>query len=196
MPEALPREPAIRPVQKVGTASTAGVVLTLRPAATILRLCAPLDHAPFVAALAAAGLSLPEDPCISEQWGDATAFWVAPGEWWLVDIGATLTETTIRADLPARPRAIVDLSHSRTIMRIGGSQAVDLVAKGCPLDLDPTAFPTGGCPQSVLAGVNLLLHRLPANAGFDLYVPRSYARHLWEWLQLAGAEYRISVAAG
>lgn len=196
MADAPHREPAIRPQQGVGGASATGIVLTLRRAVTVLRLSAPGDAAGFVAALVAAGLALPRDACMSGPWGEtATVFWVGPGEWWLVDGDGALTETALRARLPARPRAIVDLSHGRTVVRVGGAKATELIAKGCPLDLYPVALPAGGCPQSVLAGVNLLLHRLPADAGCDLYIPRSYARHVWEWLHAAGAEYGIGVTA-
>lgn len=188
------REPAIWPEPGVG-ATSAGVILTLHHGLTVLRLCAPLDTATFVVALAKTGLALPTVACRSDPWDEGMAFWVGPGEWWLVGADGTLTEAAVRARLPIPPRAIVDLSHGRAVVRVGGTHAADIIAKGCPLDLDPAAFPAGGCPQSVLAGVNLLLHRVPADTGFDLYIPRSYARHVWEWLKQAGAEYGVGVVA-
>ena len=195
MPEAPQRDAAIRPEPGVGAASATGVILTPRQGLTVVRLCAPLDAAPFVAALANAGLGLPTVACTSGPWDEAVAFWVGPGEWWLVGADGALTEAAVRARLPVPPRAIVNLSHGRTVVRIGGARAGDVIAKGCPLDLDPAAFAAGGCPQSVLAGVNLLLHRLAQDDGFDLYIPRSYARHVWEWLLLAGAEYGVGITA-
>lgn len=195
MADAPQRDAAIGPEPGVGAASATGVVLTPRQGLTVVRLCAPLDAGPFTAALANAGLALPTVACTSGPWDAGLAFWVGPGEWWLVGADRALAEAAVRAHLPVPPRALVDLSHGRTVVRVAGGHAGDVIAKGCPLDLDPAAFPAGGCPQSVVAGVNLLLHRLPADDGFDLYIPRSYARHVWESLLLAGAEYGVGVTA-
>ena len=193
MPNVPERDSAVRLQPAADATDSAGVVLTVRLGITVLRLGAPLESEQFVAALAAADMPLPTVACRSASWDEGTVFWVSPGEWWLVGHNDTLAEPMLRSGLPVPPRALVDLSHGRTVIRIGGAHAGDVIGKGCPLDLDTDVFPVGGCPQSVLAGINLLLHRLPASRGFDLYTPRSYARHLWEWLLLAGAEYRVAV---
>ena len=50
----------------------------------------------------------------------------------------------------------------------------DVLARLVPLDLDPARFPAGSAARSLLRHVPLLL--LAREAGFDLLVPRSYAR--------------------
>ena len=40
----------------------------------------------------------------------------------------------------------------------------------------------------------MLIHALPDGERFDLYGPRSYAVHLWEWRTHAAAEFGYRVA--
>jgi len=112
------------------------------------------------------------------------ALWVAPGEWLLVGEGE---EIQIEA-------ASSDLSHGRTVFRIPANAARQILAKGCPLDLHPSAFPSGSCAQSLLAKADVLIYLHEDGGRFDLYVPRSYADYLWRWLEDAGAEYGVAVS--
>jgi heterotetrameric sarcosine oxidase gamma subunit len=91
--------------------------------------------------------------------------------------------------------AVTDVSGGRVALRIGGAKPRALLAKGCPLDLHPSAFRSGTCAQSVLAQVSVLIHALGDGEDFDLYAARSYAVHLWQWLTDAAAEFGYRVAA-
>ena len=119
--------------------------------------------------------------------GEATrALWLGPDEWLLV--GAV--------DVAALERdgaMVVDVGHARAVITVAGEYAVDVLAKGCPLDFDLAAFPVGACAQSRLARTSALLHRR-GEARFDLYVGRSFAVYTWQWLADAAAELGHAVA--
>jgi len=76
-------------------------------------------------------------------------------------------------------------------IRLSGSNAANLLAKGCTLDLHPRAFHTGQCAQTGLARANILLSKVDDAPSFDVFVRRSFAEYLALWLQHAGAEYGI-----
>ncbi len=75
------------------------------------------------------------------------------------------------------------VSDAYVAFTIHGNEARDVLAQGCPLDLDATAFPIGTCARSILAGAPVLLIRDPM--GFDLLVDRTLAKYLRQWLQTA-----------
>ena len=97
---------------------------------------------------------------------------IAPRRWWLVEDrerGAGL------AGVLGRRAALTDLSHARSVLRLGGPAARDVLAKLCRIDLHPSALPPGRVVQTALGQVPTLIHALEQEPGFDLYLPRSLA---------------------
>ncbi|MFQ5971565.1 MAG: sarcosine oxidase subunit gamma [Alphaproteobacteria bacterium] len=189
------RLPAVSPpAGRIGAAAGPGIVLELRRDVAVWRLCEPREPDGFHAAAEGQGRTLPREPNTVSAWDGAVALWVAPGEWFVVAEGDAVAADDLRALLAGPSGAVTDLSHARTVARISGARADELIAKGCPLDLDPARFPPGQCAQSVMSGVNVLLHKLDDRPSYDLYVMRSHAQHLWEWLLAAGAEFGIEIA--
>ena len=73
------------------------------------------------------------------------------------------------------------------MVRISGPRARDILAKGCPLDLHPTAFPGGACAQSLLGKISVTLDCLNENV-FEIIAGRAYAKSLLVWITNAAAE--------
>ncbi len=71
-----------------------------------------------------------------------------------------------------------------------------MLARLVPLDLAGAAFPAGTAARSLLRHVPLLI--VAGEAGFELLVPRSYARTAVEELGAAmrGVEARAALTAG
>ncbi|MBT6119694.1 MAG: sarcosine oxidase subunit gamma [Rhodospirillaceae bacterium] len=142
------------------------------------------------------GFALPLRPNTVAAGEDVTAFWLGPNEWLLAVIpyeGTPLAEDLDKALTGLHAGATV-LTDSRTVIGVSGPAARDVLAKGCPLDLHPSAFPSGSCAQSLLAKADVLIYLHEDGGRFDLYVPRSYADYLWRWLEDAGAEYGVAVS--
>ena len=124
-------------------------------------------------------------------------FWLGPDEWAVVTKpggGTRMTAAlskTLKVD--GMHAAVTDISDSRTCFKLSGRMARDVLAKGCSLDLHPNAFGTGECAQTILARVNVLLTKTATarngGATFEIYVLRSFATHLWAWLQDATDEF-------
>ena len=77
--------------------------------------------------------------------------------------------------------SVVDLSHHYTRMSLCGAEVRNLLAKGCSLDLRPSAFSPGDCARTLFAKSRVLLSSHDENS-FDLWVSNSFARYLAEWL--------------
>lgn len=123
------------------------------------------------------------------------ALWLAPDRWLIVSAReeSERLERRLAAGIGSAGAA-TDVSSGRTVVRIGGANARDLLAKGCPLDLHPRAFAAGHCAQSLIAQVNVLLHAVDESR-VDLYVARGFGLTMWEWLTDAAAEFGCRINA-
>lgn len=157
------------------------VTLAVRPHVGILSLRGQARDAVFLAATERLlGVALPQEVGTTRLVAAGQVLALSPSEWWLVTSGAPVSE-------PPGLRS-TDQSEGRTVMRLAGPRARDVLAKGCGLDLHPKAFAAGRCTQTPVAHIGCVLHH-PDDATWDFYVPRSYARHFWEWLTDAASEF-------
>ena len=151
----------------------------------------PADRAFMAAVGRALDLVLPTDPNAATKSGGVTALWLGPDEWVLLCQPGSERKLVarLRDALGGVHAAVTDLTDARTTIRVEGAGARDVLAKGCPLDLHPRAFPPGAVAQSRLAKADVLLHRVDHDddqaPAFDLYVARSFAGYLWAWLEEA-----------
>jgi sarcosine oxidase subunit gamma len=126
---------------------------------------------PQVDVRGAAPPGFPTEPNTTAEVGGATVLWLGPDEWLVV--GATEAEYFDAA-------AAVDVSASRVAFDLRGDDANDVLAQGCPLDLD--RFEPGHCGQTLLARAQVILYR-PDTATFRILVRPSFAPYLRAWLE-------------
>ena len=120
--------------------------------------------------------------------------WLGPDEW-LVITPPDETEAVagkLTAAAKAMHVAVTAVGEGRTVIRVAGPNARDVLAKGCPLDLHPSAFGPGQCAQTIIARGAMTLHAVGPDS-FDIFVLRSFAEYLWTWLEDAGREYGVQV---
>ena len=116
--------------------------------------------------------------------GDGAALLrVEPLKWWL--IGAPPPE------LAPDEGATLDLSHSRTHVRLAGPQAAPLLNRHLPLDLSEASFPLGAVGSSAFHHVGVTVWR--SAAGYELFLPRGFALSLWEMLLESAAQFGAEV---
>jgi sarcosine oxidase subunit gamma len=169
----------------------AGITFTAHTALTLIDLRGdPRDAAFLASAHTALGAALPLKPNTTVAAKDCEILWLGPDEWLLMS--SDLAPLSDR--LPIARGFLTDVSHGRAGWRISGPRTLDLLAKGCSLDLHPRAFRAGDCAQTALAHAGVLLHRRGTES-FDIYCARSYAQHLWHWLTGAAAEFGYEVVA-
>ncbi len=121
-----------------------------------------------------------------------TLLWNGPGRWLAVSADAPPVRFVngFREALKGSDATITDLSHARSVVRITGPRACEVLLQGCPLDLE--LFGENDCAASLLGHLSVQLHGL-GDDGFDVYGFRSFAVALWEWLYDASLEYGLEV---
>jgi sarcosine oxidase subunit gamma len=141
---------------------------------------------------AALGPGLPAAPSSWVQTDSGRAIWLGPDEW-------LLTSATERPEqLAGRIReatlpfggVVVDVSAQRITLRLTGSRARDVLAKGCSIDLHPRSFGCGSSAQTTLGQAGVVLLAL-ADSGDDyaILVRSSFAGYLADWLADAAVEF-------
>src|SRR3569833_3704254 len=138
----------------------------------------------------ALGLALAQTACRAATGATCgrAVLWLGPDEQLLLgpelsDIGAAL-QPALR-DLP---HSLVDVSHRQTAFEVTGPHATLLLNAGCPLDLDPSAFPVGMCTRTVLAKAEIVLWRTSLDA-FHVEVWRSFADYVSRFLAEVAREF-------
>ncbi len=184
-----------RPAVTVGERMPRGVRLAEIADAGKLDLRGDPEDRAFMSAVGRVlGLLLPVEPCQSVEQDGIAALWIGPDQWLITcpkDAVATLS-TRLGTALEGVHAGVTDITAGRTVLRLNGPNALDVLAKGCPLDLHPRIAQPGYVAGSVLAKITALVH-LRAADSVDIHVGRSFAGYLWAWLEEAGMEYGLSV---
>jgi sarcosine oxidase subunit gamma len=138
--------------------------------------------------------ALPTEPSTTVPGRDTTVIWLGPQEWLVTSDGrdGEDLEATLRDAVSEHGGAAVDVSAQRTMLRLRGAHARDVVAKGCSLDLHPSVFGWGSAAQTVLAQAGVVLSPLNDNGtDYRIIVRSSFARYLADWLIDAAEEFGV-----
>ncbi|HXH01709.1 MAG TPA: 2Fe-2S iron-sulfur cluster-binding protein [Candidatus Competibacteraceae bacterium] len=89
---------------------------------------------------------------------------------------------------------LIDRTGRLGAMNLAGPRAREVLAALTELDLAPDAFPFLGVRRGHVAGVPALLMRVGfvGELGYEIHVPASQARHVWEQLMKAGSAHGIA----
>ncbi|GBD42990.1 hypothetical protein HRbin40_00451 [bacterium HR40] len=135
---------------------------------------------------AALGLSLPRDPLRAAFGEDIGAMRLGPDEWLVVmapQRADALAQAVGRA-LAETHAAFVDVGHRMTEIAIEGPAWRELLASGCPLDLDPEGTPPSFASRSLLGRCEIVLVVRERDAA-SLFVDRSFAPYAMDFLEEA-----------
>jgi sarcosine oxidase subunit gamma len=141
-----------------------------------------------------AGVPLPLTPNRIAGMGQLRTLWLGPDEWLVTSPQGVAPDLIgrLRRALAGRHAMVMDLSASRAVIEIAGKQARTLLQKGCGIDLHPRVFGPGNCAQTVFAKLPVIIDQLSAAPVYRLFVRRSAARWLVEWLIDAADEFRFT----
>jgi sarcosine oxidase, subunit gamma len=130
------------------------------------------------------GLALPEDACRAHADAERAALWLGPDEQLLLAPAgqAQHLQAELSAALQGLAHSLVDVSQRQSALLVSGPRVRDLLASGCPLDLDPVAFPAGMCARTLFAKAEVVLWRRSAEE-YHLEVARSFAGYVLEWMR-------------
>ena len=123
---------------------------------------------------------------------DAVLMWTGPGQWFAASetLDAAGLVAALEERLSSTGATVTDLSHARTVLRLRGPAWRDLLAKGCPVDVD--ALGPGDCAATLLGHFAVIVHCV-ADDTADVYVFRSFGVSLWEWLRGGAEEFGYTV---
>lgn len=146
----------------------------------------------IVATESAVGAAPSAEPNAASGTGAPRILGTGTGRWLLSEPETRDLAAHLRAALPDSV-AVTDLGHARTVLRLTGSKARDLLAKGTGIDLHPSAFPADTSRMTGLFHTSVLIDCRSAAPVYDIYVHRSYAVHLFEMLLDGALEYGCRV---
>jgi sarcosine oxidase, subunit gamma len=145
----------------------------------------------MTAAGAALGLTISLTACRSATNGSqAAALWLGPDEQLLLAPETADLAATLQPALRDLPHSLVEVSHRQLALEVSGPHATAVLNAGCPLDLDPAAFPVGMCTRTVLAKAEIVLWRTDETV-FHVEVWRSFASYVTEFLAEVSREMAL-----
>ena len=189
----LPRRSPLGAIQFIDSPRPSGQLVE-RPFLTHVNLrLDPCDTEALAAAQRAIGAELPLTPNTTAAADGLLAIWLGPDEWLLLaergDAGQLVQD--LRASLTGRFASVVDISAGQTVIRLRGPSVLDVLARGCALDLDPAAFPPGACAQTLLARAQALLVAVDSAPTIDVIVRRSFTPYVAAWLEDSGRQFGL-----
>ena len=119
-----------------------------------------------------------------------TLLWLGPNEWLLVSNFEIAKETNIYEleqvlfDGISKPNlgAVTNVTDHFTIFSLSGTNIFKILCKGCPYDFESKNFSDNKAVQTIINHIDVTIHRKNKN-NIDLYVRRSFANYLWNWLK-------------
>jgi heterotetrameric sarcosine oxidase gamma subunit len=112
---------------------------------------------------------------------------VEPLKYWLISHQPT-TELPI---LDSEVGCSLDLSHSRSWIKVSGTEAHTLLNHFLPIDLRHDQFIEGHVVTTAFHHVGITLWRTKEH--YNLLLPRSFAASLWEHLTQSSVQYGVEI---
>ena len=131
------------------------------------------------------GISLPTTPRESTATKNITALWLSPDQWLITCPRVSSVEITqeLQSALSGIHALVVDVSDARSILRLEGDGAREILMKGAPVDLTTDDYGKGYVRRLRFAEMAALVHVISDTPEIiDLFVFRSYGQYAWDWL--------------
>ena len=119
-------------------------------------------------------------------------FKTAPEQYWVVSSADEEVTGQLQSVVAPEIGAVTSLSHSRTRLFIEGPAARRVLSTGIALDLHPDSFPVGAFALTGVHHTPVLLHHAAPDR-YELYVLRTFAEWVWEWLADAALPFGYEV---
>jgi sarcosine oxidase subunit gamma len=141
------------------------------------------------------GVQLPESSRVA-QGANVSFVGYGPGQW--LALSEQLANEALARDLAQRLKGLASISDQhggRTVLRLSGPRARDVLAKGLPIDLDPRVFPLGSAATSTISLIGVQLWQVDDAPSYDIAVFRSVSASFWRWLTTSAAEFGYEVTS-
>lgn len=117
--------------------------------------------------------------------GSHRVYWLGPDEWQIATnvSGAANVIRQLEDRLAGFHAAVNDLGGGQVTYEIRGKDSIDVLSRGCTLDLHPGVFGPGDCAQTGLAKANVLIACIDVAQVYEIIVRRSFSEYLLNWLR-------------
>jgi heterotetrameric sarcosine oxidase gamma subunit len=169
-----------------GKSGEAGVILSEVPGLVLHQLSAWPDTLGRVGVMGAEACMIDRAPSPGRAavGSGGALLRIEPLKWWCYD--SQLPE------LAAEDGTTLDLSHSRTHLRVRGQAAQAFLNRLVSVDLRPDVCPLNSVMSTGVHHVGITLWY--SKDGFELFVPRGFALSLWEVLTDTAAQFGVEIA--
>ena len=133
---------------------------------------------------------LPTEANTSSSSDKLTAIWLSPDEWMIVSNETTNKETNkyeindilFNSISKNSLGAVTDVTDQFVQLEITGDKIYDLFSSGCPFNFNLFREKKGSTTQTLLNHIDVIIQNKDENI-VNLFVRRSFAKHLWEWME-------------
>ncbi len=130
-------------------------------------------------------------PLQAMQWcdEDPASHWLGPDQWLLTSDTKSAKDIIANVDgtLSGQLHAATDMSSQNACFALRGPASRTVLAMGCGIDMHKNELIAGQCVRTNFANVPLFIVVVEDNS-FDLYLDRSYAVYLRDWLRQSGED--------
>jgi sarcosine oxidase subunit gamma len=172
-------------------AGTRGVIAGWDQSWSIVNLRGNPDDPSFCAGVSRAlGAELPVAACSTHLSKDLKIVWAGPDDWFVMsrERHAADLERALRSELAGQHIAVTDVSSNYSVMHLSGPSVREMLAQGCPLNLNPRHFRTGQSAGSVFFKASVWLWQADDAPTFEVLVRNSFRGYVWLMLEQCTVE--------
>jgi heterotetrameric sarcosine oxidase gamma subunit len=121
-------------------------------------------------------LKFPEATMLVNSNKDTRILWSGPSNWLLVSTKKDIL-SSVQKICDDKNFAVTDLSHSRAIIELKGSNSKEVLKKGCPINLNE--FKVNNCANSIFHGITITIDMISNDPEtFRIFALRSFGESL------------------
>ena len=118
---------------------------------------------------------------------DTRILWNAPNTWTVLSKKNDIVKT-IKENCDNENFAITDISHSRAIIKINGLEAIEVLKKGCPININELR--KNNCANTIFNGIALIVDCIDDETNtFNLFALRSFGESFYHHITDAALEF-------
>ena len=132
------------------------------------------------------GIKFPNQALLVNSNNDTRFLWMGPKNWIIVSTKDDICNL-VEKNCNDKNFAVTDISHSRAIIQIKGSNAIEILKKGCPINFNN--FKKNNCAGTVFQGINILVDMISDEPKtVNLFALRSFGESFYHDITDAALE--------
>ena len=135
----------------------------------------------------------PADPNTSSSNEKLNLLWLSPDEWLIysndkIDLKSSnfLEEKLYNEISKVKLGSITNVTDHWIMINLSGTKIFEMLSAGCPFNFNNFKNSKGAVAQTLLNHIDVIIHNKNIN-DLNLFVRRSFANHLWSWINDAAS---------